>query len=65
MAKYRVTHPKAYDAKNKMVPVGTIFEADEVPGFLVGKVAAVSDEEIAAIAGDPDAAKKAAEAAKK
>lgn len=63
MAKYRVTKPKAYDG-DKEVKVGTEFEADEVPAFLVGKVELVA-EPLAEEPVEDEAAKKAAEEAAK
>lgn len=68
--KYRVNKGKAFGGDGKEVPVGTVFEADEVPGFLVGKVELVPEDlaeiedDAAKKAAEDDAAKKATEAAK-
>lgn len=62
MAKYRVTKGKAFDG-DKEVKVGTEFEADEVPAFLVGKVELVSESVVED--SDAEGVKKAAEEAAK
>ena len=67
MTKYRVTKGKSFTEDGKPVEVGHIFEADEVPAFLVGKVEEVIADKAEAPA-DPDPAasiKPAADAQKK
>ena len=73
--KYRVTKGKSFTEDGNPVEVGHVFEADEVPAFLVGKVEEViadkAEEVIADKAeapADPDPAasiKPAVDASKK
>lgn len=58
MAKYRVTKGKSFDENGDLIKIGHVFEAEEVPAFLVGKV----EEVVADAAAD---AKAAAETTKK
>lgn len=65
--KYRVTKGKSFTEDGKPIEVGFVFEADEVPAFLVGKAEEVVADEVEAPA-DPDPAasiKPAADASKK